>query len=295
MTAYPTSASGLNYITYPAGPTPTGTTLTAAGSSHTKGSYTAFTASSSFAAQLVSLFALITSNQATDYLFDIATGAGGAEVVVIANLALTHLGTTTSPGVYGEWSVPLAIASSTRIAGRCQCSTASDVVELALTLVASNGAVGCTSTETIGADTSTTTLAQVDPGGTANTKGAYTQLSASTGIVYQVIMPIIHEIAHNTSGSVRWALDIATGAGGAEVVLIPDLRLKSNTTWLINGPASYTFLTYIAASTRIAARASCSVNTATLRLCNVGAVGAVAPAESGGGSGVQGSRIFSGF
>jgi hypothetical protein len=41
------------------------------------------------------------------------------------------------------------------------------------------------------------------------------------------------------------------------------------------------FLTYIAASTRIAIRASCSSNTATSRLFNAGVVGGTGPAEGG--------------
>lgn len=283
MPTYPTSAAGLNYASYnDASSTPTGTSLTANASAHTKGVYSAFIASSGFDAQQITIEAITTSNAATDYLFDIATGAGGAEVVVIANIGATHFGSTSSVAVWGHWEIPFAIAASTRISGRCQCSTGGDVIELVITLVGSNGAVGCTATETIGAVTGSTTLTQIDPGGTANTKGSYTALTASSGIIYQAIAPLFHEISHNTSGSVRWAVDIATGAGGAEVVLIPDLRLKSNTTWLINGPSAYAFLTYIPASTRIAVRAACSVNTATLRLFNAGAVGSVAPAEAAG-------------
>lgn len=285
MPTYPTSNTGLNYVTYPAGPTASGNNVSANASANTKGSYVEFVASSPFACQKIIVFALGATNSSGAHLFDVAIGAGGAEVVKIANITGQHFGTTSSNAMHGQWMFPFAIAGSTRIALRTQSNIGSHTLEIAVTLVASSGAVGLTSTETVGVDTTTSFATTVDPGGTASTKGAYAQLSASVGSTWQWVFILTTNIAHGQSGGIRWAIDFAIGAGGAEVVLIPDLRAHGATTWLIPSPTGYWVLTYIASSTRIAVRASCSINTATARLIDIAAIGGIAPSE--GGSGVS--------
>jgi len=285
MSAYPTSATGLNYISYPQGPTTASTTLTANASNNTKGSYVQMVASSPFAVQNVITTANATTNTNNlHYLIDLATGAAASEVVVIANLTLSHFGTTTG-AVTPSWQVPLAIANGTRIAMRCQCSTGSSTVNVAVTLVDSNGAPGLTSTVTTGPATGTSLAVSVDPGGTADTKGSYSEVVTSTASAYQWLMLMTHDFGHNSAQGAIWCLDVATGGSGSEVVLIPDLRVRMPSTWLIAGLVSYSVLTYIASSTRIACRASCSINTATSRLIDVGVVTGVAPSEPSGASG----------
>ena len=62
----------------------------------------------------------------------------------------------------------------------------------------------------------------------------------------------------------QFAFDLATGAAGAETVLIPDLRYStgSGSYAIYSGWRHYTFPTYIASSTRIAARCSCDITAA---------------------------------
>lgn len=282
MPTYPTSTGSLNYIAYPAGPTATGTNVTASGSANTKGSYTEFIASSPFAAQTIWLMVHAATNNSALHLTDIATGAGGAETVVIANLMYSHRGTTSANAIGFHCHIPLAIPTSTRIALRTQSTTGSNVSQVSVGLSASNGAVGLTATETIGVNTSTSHGTTVDAGGTANTKGSYGELSASTGALYQCATVVLSDAGGGASGGVSHCVDIATGAGGAEVVLMPDLRTHTATTWLVPDQVAYTLLTYIAASTRIAARASCDSNSSPLRTVDVSIVGGTAPAESSG-------------
>lgn len=286
MSHYPQSASGLNYISYPAGPTPVGLTLTANASANTKGSYSEFVSSTPFAANQMYLFVWNTDNAVRQFLFDIATGGVGAETDILPNLSADGTSTTSSIygfGLYGPF--PVAIPAGTRISGRCQCSTGSETMNVQIVLVAAGDTPGVSSAVNYGAETANSGGTQLDPGGSANTKGAYTELTSSTSAVAQWVM-LIFTIGHSSVSSVFWLVDLATGAGGAETPLIIDIPVAS----VANAgaqpsmqPRTYAFLTYIPASTRLAARCSCSTATATVRLLDVVVLAATAPAESAAG------------
>jgi hypothetical protein len=292
MACYPQSAAGLGYITYPVGPTTTGVTLTASASANTKGSYTEIAASSSFACTAVQVHILLTtSTDGLQFLTDIATGAGGAESVVIPDIILDNpINTGGSSFGSGFWVLPLAIAASTRIAGRIACSTGSSTAVIVVTLTAAGGQPGITSFTNYGSASGDSGGTAIDPGGSAETKGAYVELSASTGAIIQALTSM-YSLGGNTGAqSARWAIDVATGAGGAEAVLIPDLRLSCRDipNALSSGalmPRSHSVLTYIAASTRLAVRASCNITDATDRLFDIALLAGTAPAETSGAGG----------
>ncbi len=287
MSAYPTSASGLNYITYPVGPTATGVTITANASNNTKGSYTQLVASTPFACQMIQV-SIQAGTSAADitYLLDIATGGAGSETDIVANLLVDNQNTISANESVRQFIVPIAIASGVRLSARCQCSTGSDTLEIAVTLISTNGAPGLTSAVTVGASTGTSRGTQIDPGGTANTKGSWVQMVASTASTYQWLMLMMDNFGQTSpAASARWAIDIGTGGAGSEVVLVPDLRVARGTTPIVCAPTMYPILTYIPSGTRVAVRASCSINTATSRLFDAAIVFGVAPVESGSGGG----------
>ncbi len=141
-------------------------------------------------------------------------------------------------------------------------------------------APGIATAVTYGADTSDSGGASVDAGGSADTKGSYTELSASTSAVIQALLMMMTGAGNGAPASNRWAVDLATGAGGAESVLIPDLRLSIGSSPQVLVPKSYEALTYIAASTRLAARAASQITDATDRLIDVAVLTGTAPVES---------------
>lgn len=296
MAYYPQSAVGLNYITYPVGPASAGLSVNTAAGANTKGSYVEVIASSPFDSVLIQILILLTTaTNGLQMLTDIATGAGGAEAVCIPDIMRSNHATTASD-TGGLYILPLEIASGTRIAARCQASTGSSTEVLAITLVAAGGAPGIATFVNYGANTVDSGGTQIDPGGSANTKGSYTQITASTSAVIQSLLSMTALAGNNSAAATAtWAYDIATGAGGAEVVLIPDLRMQTR---LLNGstasvamsPRSQPFLTYIAASTRIAVRASCNITDATDRLIDVAFIAGTAPAEPS--SGGEHSAVF---
>lgn len=279
MPNYPQSAVGLSYITYPIGPTAAGILLTANASAHVKGAYVQVVASTPFACtRLILEHVLGPAVTGRVFLTDLATGAGGAETVIVAGVISESPGVAAIGGC-GAIDLPLAIPSGTRLAMNTQCNTTlSRTIRVALTLSAAGDTPGPTSYTTYGADTTTTRGALVDAGVATNTKGAYTELSASTGAVTQVLVVIGSVGANTAPGALPWAVDLATGAGGAEVVLLPDLRFVPHVDGIT--PRALTFLTYIAAGTRLAVAASSGTADATDRLLDVVLLGAVAPTEA---------------
>jgi len=284
VTYYPQSASGLNYITYPVATTPnTITTITSSASTNTKGSYAEIVASTGFACNSLYVAVPTTAPDNQYYLLDIATGAAAAETVVIQDMILNGLNNTSADG--GSLTFyPLAIAASTRISGRCQCSVASQTLGVAVTLVAAGDTPGCASFVANGAATGTSQGTTIDPGAVADTKGAYSVLTASLAAVAQYMTLMFTPNANSVPNNFIWAVDLATGAAASEVILIPDMRIRAATTTptKLTGYL-YHFPTYIAASTRLAMRASCSGTDTTDRKFQTAAYTATAPAETSGG------------
>jgi hypothetical protein len=287
MAHYPQSASGLGYVTYPVGPGASGTVVTGHASANTKGAYVEFISSTPFACNRVIVRAENGGGTAgRQFSIDLATGAGGAETVKVPDM-LTDSNGNTSHTSQGVWDLPLSIPAGTRIALRIAVnSTTSNTLRFSVTLVAAGETNGPTSYVNYGVDATDSGGTSVDPGGVANTKGAYSQLTASTSAIAQVLVVNATYRANTAGASAFWRVDIATGAGGGETVLIPDIPLEygqpgaADPTGLLL--RTRTFLTYIPASTRIAVRASCDITDATDRLIDVAVLAATAPAESGG-------------
>jgi len=278
MAYYPSSASGLAYYQHPSNGI-VGLSVTASASANAKGSYSEMVASTAGATNWLSL--TITSTNITSsqgMLVDIATGAAASEVVLIPDLPTegNSFGSLCPAGRYGPW--PVDIAGSTRIALRCQSATAGGEVlnHAFIHHWAAGTTVGATGYTAYGVDTSASIGEAVDPGGTPNTKGSYIELEASTGIVIQLLS--VQSVASNSSpgNPSAWRVDIATGAGGAEVVLIPDLVRTRSEQHRSIFPKCNTFPTYIASSTRLSFRASCNtadVQDRNFELCLLGATG----------------------
>lgn len=166
-----------------------GTTITASGSAHTKGSYTQLIASSAKDAFGITILiwgaqtAASTNNRG---LLDIAIGASSSEIDIVPNLmyggTATWNGTTHSPAVY---YFPLYIPSGTRISARSQNVTASRTCTVAVwlhhTLIGHDGWCG-SRVQAYGASTSTSTGVSHSPG-----NGSY---ATATEIVASCAKPI---------------------------------------------------------------------------------------------------------
>lgn len=286
MAVYPQNATGLNYITYPVGPTPLGVTLTSSASANTKGAYLTVAASTAFACNRILIECQFSSSNAGfEYLLDLAIGAAASEVVIVPNIPLDGTPNSTLGG-FAIIDLPIAIPSGTRIAARCQCTTGSSGLGVLVSLVAAGGQPGiATNFVNYGANTATSGGVAIDPGGSANTKGAWAELTSSTSAVTQCLALAVAFGGNTAPQSARWYFDIGIGGSGSEVVLIADVAILClgplGTSWILL-PKALSWLTYIASGTRIAVRASCSITDATDRVLQVALLAGTAPSEPSG-------------
>ena len=254
-------------------------TLTANASANTKGAWTELLASTSEAAKAIWV-SVIVPNGSGPFLIDIGTGGAGAESAVISNIPYAG-GTATvlnvsSPGLY----IPISIASGTRIAARCQSATGGLTVQIAVYIV---GGSNSATVATYGADTATSGGTTVDPGATANTKGAYSEITASTSADIDTLVVAITGRANAAPASALFTMDVATGAAASESVVLPDLTFSSNSSADSWSPNVWYFPVEIASGTRIAARAASQDNNSVDRLFDVIVFGVTGGQPSGGG------------
>jgi hypothetical protein len=233
---------------------------------HTKGSWTEMLASLSANTKEIVISMLYSNAGSTAFLFDIGIGGAGAETPIINNVIYApspDLSVLVMP-------IPIGIAAGSRISARCQASvTAARSLTLAIEFISGTSSAVVT---TIGADTANTKGVTIDPGASAGTKGSYSELTASLGVNAQVVNVAVSGKANTAPVGATFELDIATGAGGAEAVQIPDIPFISLApgapigTWQ---PVTWPFNLAIPSGTRIAARAKSTITDATDRLFDV--------------------------
>lgn len=250
-------------------------TVTASATINTAGAYTQAIPSTSRDATWVHLTVADdgTSNVLSVCGVNIATGASGSEVVQVANLAVHRSATAGSQDSGVSYLFPLAIPAGTRVAVSAQSNVASETLSCAVILfddafasIPGGGAI-----DTYGFSTATSLGTSIDPGATANTKGAWVQITGST--TYDLAGFFLGlDGTSQTPGSATYFfnVDVGVGAAGSEVVVLPDFSFVMTMT---NAPRrslrpSYTpFLPIqVPAGSRIAVRAQCTGASSPSRL-----------------------------
>jgi len=160
--------------------------------------------------------------------------------------------------------IPVSVPAGSRIAARYQASTTTNddvyvaVTTMAQTLTPSSGLNRCI---TYGADTGDSGGTVVNSGGTTNTKGAWSQLAASTTETIRALWWMIGGREHNHADS-DFLVDIGVGAAASEQVIIPDVpfvSINQNTYPHFPVPVD------IPAGSRLAVRTQAYTTNATLR------------------------------
>jgi hypothetical protein len=240
--------------------------VTAAATANVKGAYTAIIASTT--ADMHGIWIQIPRcATGTDNLIDIAIGAAASEVIIAADL-----GVSSGTGAIGRgvgYFFPITIPAGTRIAARCQSTTLSSVVHVQITGFEGGFLTPCVLSRvtTYGAATADSGGVSIDPGATANTKGAYTQIVAATTFPIRSLIFYLGNQINVTRTSADWLMDIAVGGAGAEQIMIPDVHVWCvSTEDTMHPQISIPMPVCIPAGTRISARAQCTTSTATVRL-----------------------------
>lgn len=262
-----------------------GTIVNPSASANTKGSWVQLIASTAADAVWMMVQWSFYQDVGSSAALDIGVGGSGSEQVLVSNLISSNSAINGFDQNQQVYSFPCQIPAGTRIAARTQVSAASDtggnnLVNVTLYDGAFTQMEGCAGVDALGFSTGTTLGTQVDPGGTANTKGAYSQIIASTARDYMGLLLGFDTQNDSTSAFAQFLVDVAIGGSGSEKIIMPNLQLlrttKSSTSVACEYilPPSQPFIPIaIPAGTRIAARAQCSINTATRRLFGITAYG----------------------
>lgn len=253
-------------------------TAATGGAANTKGAYVAVFAATGFDTD--ELYVL---NQATSQrhsLYDLAIGAAGAEQILLPNVACCGGVAGSSNFAMGhQFTLGLPISANTRVALRCQDSTGGGFVQLHVAIGATNRPASrvVRRAETVGVSTTTSQPTTVDPGGTANAKGAYVQLTAAASFTYTEGLVLVTSLANTAPLTANFAWDLAIGAAGSEQIVVPDRTMVSEVT-ADNFTPGVTHLPSLAIPTgvRVSARAASSTNDATDRLFGLALVGLAA-------------------
>lgn len=263
----------------------TGIVVTIGGGTHTKGAYVEMIASTSEETYWVTLVikSVTSETVAQSFLVDFAVGAAASEVVKVANICF--LSDVTAGSM--RYLFPLTIASGSRVSLRCQSgATAVPDIECMVFLSNDDSLGTSTSNITMGVNTSASTGIDVDPGGTDNTKGAYSELESSTSIeVNYILVNINNSNNFSVSNEFNHLVDMSTGAASSEVVQIGDINIGFDQGEGTGGAAG--FFQTIASGTRVAGRTqSSSTADANDRLIDMQVIGFNITAPAGGGGGV---------
>lgn len=207
-----------------------------------------------------------------DYLVDVGVGAAGSEQVILSNL----LGSVANFNVGGEVFIPLPIKAGERVAVRLQSSDASLGVPVLMQLVAGDffSQLGLGRATTYGADTTDSGGTVCDPGATANTKGAWTEIIAAltNPIKYLVVC-----VGTRNNGVINAAnetlFDIGVGAAGSEQIIVADTYTYASTGMDMFLPCYFGKHVSVKAGERLAIRSQSTNTDATDRLADFVLIG----------------------
>jgi hypothetical protein len=222
------------------------------GAANTKGSYVQLVASLPYS--ISGIILSYTGSSVGYVLADIAVGASASEKDVIPNLMLaTGQGANFSACLF----LPISIRAGRRISMRGQGTAGGETTRVKMAFIADTF-VGLQSPSrwidwgtNLGTSRGTTVTS-----GSANVKGAWAQLTAAADFTTKWLMA-----AYSVGGGARnIALDIGVGAGGSEVVVVPDLYSAMGNLGGVWGP----FPMSIVGGKRVSARFASSTASDTM-------------------------------
>jgi hypothetical protein len=213
-----------------------------------------------------------TNSLSKDSLFDLGIGAAGSELIIVNNLLFSSLGGASYTG--GQlYSLPLSVPSGARIAVRVQSSASSVLHNVSAGIIGvsdmRNG-ICFQSCATYGAVTEDSGGTSIDPGGSANTKGAWVELTSATTSYTQGFFLAFGNKCNAARADASMAIDVGVGAAGLERPIVQNFIIQAGSAMdSITPRVSPFFYVGIPTGTRISARSACSITDATDRLIDI--------------------------
>lgn len=253
-----------------------GATATANASANTKGSWSTDTNwKPTFAWNLMRV--TIWNGNTGDFVVDIGADNGSGSVYTICP-DLRCPGRLAPRSGAITYLIPLHVPAGRQLALAVACSTGSRAARVSIAGCSAGigGAQGFARMVALYTP-STSRGVSVDPGATANTKGAWAELTSSSPARVAALMLAVGGAADTARTADQQAfVDIGVGASSSERVLLPDLGFAADQTQSQWHPHVYgPHPVDVPAGTRFAARAQCNVNTAGDRVLDLAAWGFV--------------------
>lgn len=217
LNTYPAWAEGF------ATSAPTVYAVTTGGSADTDGSWVELDASTEADIYELEITCAQTSQNATNTsgLLDIGVGGSGSEAEIVSDVQVGYL-----PATLGTLVLPVFIPAGSRVAARARCAVASKTFNMRVRPRSSRAgrkpARYLTTYGSVPASSRGTIVTQ--PGG-ANSKGAWTELTAATTERLAGLVVCVGSGSNNMN-AMDILLDIGVGGAGSETVLIPDLHSR---------------------------------------------------------------------
>lgn len=264
MADFPSVIDGTRYAAGVAGGSSRGIELTS-GSANVKGSWTELIASTAFGC--AGFWLDIVPNSFNNYLLDVGIGAAASEQVIAGDI-LVGVASRAAFSVY----IPISIPAGVRVAVRAQCSSAGQLMPVGIRLGATGFLQGPPLQQWVayGATAADSGGISIDPGATIHTKGAYSQIVASTTYAIRYLYAAVGHQDNSARSTAHYLFDIAIGAAASEQIILPDLFTSCNPNFDALYPAWFGPMPVsIPVGTRLAVRGQSDGNSSPTRLFDV--------------------------
>ena len=204
------------------------TTVAASATVNTLGNWVQMFPTTPFPASNIVLFignsGIFASGANSQTLFDIGVGLSGAEQAIVQDVAIG------GAAQFATWHFPLIVPSGSRVSMRLRSVTANKACLFGMMLWGGGSGVesGHRAT-TYGAVTATSRGTVLATPATANTKSAWTAVSAATTSPMRWMSVGLAAPNTATSAAANGLMDIGVGAAGVEAVLIADIPYRTST------------------------------------------------------------------
>lgn len=235
-------------------------TITTGATPHVLTAYTEIVASLSQNVQTLNIQIAANSSNGTNTscLMNIAIGGAGSETVVVANLDVGM----KAQNYTNQIIIPIRLDKGTRVSFNLQSAAASKGYSFKFVFGKNDKKMRNLQTyvDTYGADTANSRGTQVSTPGSTNTKGSYSEITASTNRAYQGFFITVGGYDETAISSGGQGIDIAIGSAGNETIIEADIPTVTATSEAVDLPIPALFRKHIPAGTRISARFSRNVS-----------------------------------
>lgn len=200
-----------------------------------------------------------------DHLCDLALGAVGSEQAICTDL-IAGKGSANHQHIY---RLPLTIPAGVRISGRHMSHAFGNVglTFSAFAFLSGGNTLSYGRCESLGVNPADSGGTSVDPGGSAGTYGAWTQLAASTSFHARALILTAGNQTNTVRTSMFGDVQVGIGSAGSEQAILDRIALEADAT--MDGPCRPVmgpFPVNIPKGSRIAVRMRMSITDATDRL-----------------------------